>query len=208
MHYKISAILLASGLSRRMGDVEKLLLPINGKPMLQYAVDLMTELSFEQDLSASDSIIVEKILVTSYNCLEHIKVPELIKSLINENSEIGQSESIKIGLREATGDAYLFLVADQPMLTPDDIKPLIITSQKNITKIIYPIIDSKPSSPTIFPPSFKNELLALTGDKGGREIRDCYINRCVPVNVSSPENFREINNMADYYNMYGKEITE
>jgi molybdenum cofactor cytidylyltransferase len=37
--YSLGAIILAAGLSRRMGARNKLLLPINGKPMVRYVVE-------------------------------------------------------------------------------------------------------------------------------------------------------------------------
>lgn len=43
----IAAVVLAAGLSRRMGQ-DKLLLPLNGQTVFTYSVDLVADLSFDQ----------------------------------------------------------------------------------------------------------------------------------------------------------------
>ena len=196
---KISVILLAAGLSRRAEKVNKLLLPINGKPMLQHAVDLMSALP---DPATSTASLVDRIIITTLDIVSQVKIPEGIKVMLNREPEKGQSESIKIGLKVAKGNTFFFMVADQPLLTLDDIKPLLSTAINKRDKIVYPIIDDRPSAPTIFPDRFKNELLALTGDMGGREIRNRNSKACFSIKVKNPDNFIEINSMVDYYNLF------
>jgi molybdenum cofactor cytidylyltransferase len=167
--------------------------------MLQHAIDLISELT-----AAPALYDLEKILVTTYNKYNHIKIPSDFKSMLNKNPEIGQSNSIKIGLKAATGDYFMFLPGDLPLLTVDDIKPLLLAATANKDKIIYPVIDGWPSAPTIFPSKYRDELMSLTDDNGGRDIRDENPKSCVAVNVIQPENFIEINSMLDYYKLFNK----
>jgi len=183
---KISAILLAAGLSKRMGE-DKLLLSFRGSPMLRQTVDLLSELQ-----------VHERILVTTDARLKQISLPPGIRSYRNPVPEIGQSGSIRIGIEAATGTHYLFLVADQPKLTSNDIMPLLKSIDNNPDKIIYPIIASKPSSPTVFPASFRQDLLDLSGDDGGRRVRDNYPELCHPIESEHPENFIDIDSTEDY----------
>ena len=168
--------------------------------MLQYAIDLLSELS-----PLSNHMVFEKILISTIDKVGAIHIPEGIKMILNKKPDLGQSESIKVGLKTATGDSYMFMVADQPKLTFDDIKPLFLAVQRDKEKIVYPKRDGWPTSPTIFPASFREELLSLTGDKGGREIRDKYPRKCVGIEVKNQDNFMEINTMVDYYNLFEKE---
>ena len=215
MEYTISAILLAAGLSRRMGGEEdKLLLPYNSKPILQNAIDVLAELSGlsrPADLYYSpgmpfrkraESISFELILVTTPDKLKHVRVPGNIRIIINNKPDVGQSESIRLGVKAATGDVYFFMSADQPLLTMQDIKPIIFTAQKNKNKIIYPTTNGRPINPVIFPAEFKKEFLSLTGDTGGREIRNNHPEFCIAIEVENPENFKDINNKADYYKLF------
>ena len=41
----VSAIILAAGLSRRMGEQNKLLLPVNGVPMIRHMVEIYASIS-------------------------------------------------------------------------------------------------------------------------------------------------------------------
>ena len=195
MQHGISIILLASGLSKRTGNDDKLLLPYNDKPLLQHSINLLSALS-----------VYEKILVSTIEKLKHVHVTDGIKVMLNKNPQKGQSESIKLGLKIATGSAYMFMVADQPKLTIDDIMPLIKASKQFKNEIIYPTIGGSPTNPTIFPARFKNELLALTEDRGGRDIRNNNPDSRVPIEVENPDNFLDVDTMKDYYKLFAKEI--
>jgi len=187
---KVSAILLAAGLSRRMGT-DKLLLDYKGKTFLQHSIDLLSELP-----------VYERIVVTTDARLELINMPPGIRPYINQKPESGQSWSIRIGTKEATGTHYMFMTADQPKLTPDDILPLFEAANQNPDKIIYPKIDSKPTSPTIFPESYRKKLLDLTGDTGGREIRDNNSKCCLEVEPENIMNYVDIDSEEEYHELF------
>ena len=187
---KISAILLAAGLSKRMGR-DKLLLDYNGKSLLQHSVDLLSGLP-----------VYERIVITSKTRYESVILPSEISALINDKPETGISGSIKICLEAAKGTHYLFLNADQPKLTLADILPLIESALANQSKIVFPIIDSKPTSPAIFPESYRLELLNLSGDSGGRIVRDAHPELCLAVTPALPVNFEDIDNKGDYQDLF------
>jgi len=193
---KISAILLAAGLSQRMGR-DKLLLDYNGKPILQHSVDLLSELP-----------VFERILVTTDVRLDSLFLISDFRVCINSQPERGLSSSIHIGVENATGTHYLFLTADQPKLKKADIVQLIEAVQENPEKVIYPVIDAVPCSPTIFPGSFREELLNLycssqlqQKDNGGRIIRDANKHLNLPIEPANPANFIDIDSIEDYKNL-------
>jgi molybdenum cofactor cytidylyltransferase len=196
MTIKISAILLAAGLSQRMGR-DKLLLDYNGKSILQHSVDLLFELP-----------VFECILVTTDVRLSSLFLISDVRVYINSQPERGLSSSIHIGVENAAGTHYLFLTADQPKLKKADIIQLIEAVKENPDKIIYPVIDAVPCSPTIFPESFREELLKLynssqekQNDNGGRCIRDANKHRNLPIEPANPANFIDIDNIEDYKNL-------
>jgi len=101
---RISAILLASGLSRRMGS-DKLLLEYNEKTVIQRSVDLLSALP-----------VFERFIVTSDARSDHISIPPGVRLLINSRPEEGIGGSIKKGAEAAAGTHFFFLTADQPGL--------------------------------------------------------------------------------------------
>jgi len=184
MLLKISAILMAAGLSRRMG-ADKLLLEYQGRSLLQRSIDLLSDLP-----------VYERILVTTKARVGSITVPQDLQLVINRSPENGQSESIRLGILAATGTHYLFMTADQPRLTPVDLKPFLELLEPD--SIIYPVINNRPDSPTLLPAHFKPELLALSGDTGGRVVRDAHPEICHAIVPERPENFVDIDYMEDY----------
>jgi len=194
MYLKISAIVLAAGMSRRMGT-DKLLLEYQGRSLLQRSADLLSELP-----------VFERILITTCEHSEKITLPSNIQLIINQSSENGQSESVRLGIQAATGTHYLFMTADQPKLTPVDLKPFFESIEPDI--IVYPVINNKPSSPTLLPARFKPELLALSGDTGGRSVRDAHPEICQAIVPARPENFVDIDYMEDYEKLKAETVFE
>jgi len=191
---KVSAIMLAAGMSKRMGK-DKLLFEYLGKPLLQHSVDLLSDLP-----------VYERILITSDARLAFISLSPGIRICINPHPEKGLSKSIQTGTQAASGTHYLFLTADQPKLTKADLLQLLDAADADPGKIIYPCIDSNPNSPTLFPAVFRPELLDLyrtdqsgkENDNGGRTIRDANKQHCLVIEPENPENFADIDNMDDY----------
>jgi len=186
----VSVIILAAGLSRRMGR-DKLLLEYDGKTFLQRVIDLVAELP-----------VFERIIVTSEARIGSVDIPPGFIVCMNPSPEDGLSGSIRTGVEAATGTHLMFLTADQPRLTVDDLLPLLKASQTNPDRIVYPFIDSKPCSPTIFPEKYRRDLLSLSGDNGGRTIRDGYKDNTTEINPKHPENFVDIDVKSEYERLF------
>jgi molybdenum cofactor cytidylyltransferase len=185
---RVSAILLAAGSSRRMPGCDKLLLPFAGKTLLQRAVELLDSLPF-----------FEKILVTTKARFEHIDtLYPTLQIIINPDPEMGKSGSIKLGLKAASGEWFLFLAADQPLLTPDCLLPMLKLANDNPGKIVFPSINGDPCSPTLFPAHFQKDLMCLEGDTGGRAVRSSHPDECLVYEAENPEDFLDIDNEEVY----------
>jgi molybdenum cofactor cytidylyltransferase len=182
---KISAILMAAGLSRRMG-VDKLFMQYQGNALIEHALTLLGDLP-----------VFEKIIVTTTGRLEKIILPPDVRAIINHNPEIGQSESLRLGVSGASGDWYLFLNADQPRLQRTSLQPMLELTKSNPGKIIYPTANGQPTSPVLFHSNFRDELLSVRGDIGGRAIRQNKPYDCVVYEAEKPEDFLDIDIVAD-----------
>lgn len=183
----VSAILLAAGLSRRMGGRDKLLLPCAGQTLLARAAALLDSLPFR-----------EKILVTTVPRLEQTALPPGITSVLNPHPEAGMGESLRLGVTAATGEAYLFLPADQPLLEPSTLLWLLRAARDNAGKIVYPSVGGEPRSPALFPARFRPELLALPGDSGGRGVRLAHPEDCLALEAENPAAFLDVDTGEDY----------
>ncbi len=155
----ITAIVMASGHSKRMGK-NKLLMNYKNKPIIQHTLETINKCNLE-----------EKILITQYKEVEKLGKELKYKVIINKDSHKGQSESIKLGLiNSKESDGYMFFVGDQPLLSEETINKLIATFEEDKTYIIIPRCSGVNGSPVIYPSIYKEELLKLEGDKGGKQI--------------------------------------
>lgn len=154
----VSGIIMASGYSRRMGS-NKLFLSHQGKTFIEHALSLLLKAD-----------LYEVILVISEQDLKELIIPKKVKVVVNNNRKLGQSQSVKLGTRQATGDGYLYLPIDQPCLTVSLIKRLQSAGTKET--IVFPEKKGKPSSPVLFGAKFRQELLEVSGETGGREVRN------------------------------------
>jgi molybdenum cofactor cytidylyltransferase len=66
--------------------------------------------------------------------------------------------------------AYMFLTGDLPFITAGTINLLISAWRAGPGHIIIPQYAGKRGSPAIFPAACRPELLALSGDTGGRTV--------------------------------------
>ncbi|MDY4736959.1 molybdenum cofactor cytidylyltransferase [Terrisporobacter sp.] len=153
----ITAIVMASGFSKRMG-LNKLLMKYNDKFLIEHTLEKISQCDF-----------AEKIIVTQYEEIE--KLTDNFKVVINENAHKGQSESIKLGVKSSERcDGYMFFVADQPLINQKDIEKLIRVFRENKDFIVIPKYKEKRGNPVIYPSLYKEEILRLEGDKGGKSI--------------------------------------
>lgn len=153
----ITAIVMASGFSKRMG-LNKLLMKYNDKFLIEHTLEKISQCDF-----------AEKIIVTQYEEIE--KLTDNFKVVINENAHKGQSESIKLGVKSSEKcDGYMFFVADQPLINQKDIEKLIRVFRENKDFIVIPKYKEKRGNPVIYPSLYKEEILRLEGDKGGKSI--------------------------------------
>ena len=123
----ITAIVMASGFSKRMG-LNKLLMKYNNKFLIEYTLEKISQCDFAQ-----------KIIITQYEEIEKLIEDLNFKVVINENAHKGQSESIKLGVKSSEKcDGYMFFVADQPLINQKDIEKLIRVFRENKDFIVIP----------------------------------------------------------------------
>lgn len=182
----IQIILLAAGLSRRFGG-NKLLSDYYGKPLYRYGLDALRSLC--QMRSDCSLVTVTRYEEIAQNCAE-LSVPVCI----NERSEDGIASSLHLGLEFAPdADYYLCSVADQPELTAELLDRFLtdfLRSGKGLGCVSY---KGQSGNPVIFSCRYRSELMALTGDRGGKVIlqrhrEDCFFWECPPLqDVDTPE---------------------
>ncbi len=147
----MAAILLAAGLSHRMGARNKLLLPVNGAPLVRGVARTYV-----------DAIDGPVTVVTGY---ESEKVRNALVGLPvvfahNQDFAKGQPGSVATGL-EAAPDAEMLLIAlaDQPRLSAHDLMQLLQWHQSNDPeKITVPKLGAERGNPILVPRVLRRRL--------------------------------------------------
>lgn len=169
---KINLILLGAGSSKRFNG-NKLLTKIKDKPMYMHIVEKILDLNLNKI-----------IFVTQYEEIKKQLVDYNIHVVMNENSELGISYSIKLGIEaDSKCDGYMFIVCDQPFIRTETIRALIdrfIKSGKGMACVEY---NNQLGNPTIFSKKYKAELIHLKGDIGGKFVMKQHLDDLEKVKV-------------------------
>jgi molybdenum cofactor cytidylyltransferase len=184
----ITGIILASGFSERMAR-DKLLLEVGGIPVIERVIR-----------TAKSSLLDDLILIYQNERVREIGEKYQVKAVYNDSAHEGQSAAVKLGVRESRPDtdAFMFLVGDQPFLDSVTINTLIDQSTKNPQQIIVPVYNGKRGNPVIFPSLFRDDLLAIEGDIGGRAVMEKMEERVKLVPLENSIAHIDIDTQEDY----------
>ena len=161
----IAIILEAAGSSSRFGSNKLLHIMDDGRPMIFNALDAARGASEQPGCRARCSLI----LVTQY--AEIASLAHDFEVVMNDRPDLGISRSMQLGIAAAgDADAYLFCVCDQPGLTSSTLSRLIDEYINSSAGIISLSWHGQMRNPKIFSSKYRGELMALRGDKGGRQI--------------------------------------
>ena len=167
---RVSAILLAAGESRRMGEVNKLTLPIDGVPMVRRMVEMLLS-------TALQDIVV--VLGYEFDVIAALIDDLPVEIVINESYVQGQMTTVYCGLaalnartksKNQSCDGVMVCLSDQPLLNVDDINSMITafigsTPEGAMDSVLVPTWKGVRGNPIILPVAHQNAILA-----GGKNL--------------------------------------
>ena len=181
----ITGIILASGFSKRMKR-DKLLMEIEGEKIIERVIKACV-------VSDLDEII----LVYRKDEVRKVGEKHNIKTCYNENAYLGQSEGLKLGVRNSSNTEYMFLVGDQPFITSELINELIHEYRKSNLPILVPHYNGNRGMPMIISSIYKDEILKIVGDKGARDIVKGNMDKVKIVDIEEAKLGMDIDNEED-----------
>jgi molybdenum cofactor cytidylyltransferase len=187
----ISAVVLAVGRAKSLGQ-EKLLLPLRGKPVLQWVL----ESALASDLD--EIVCVTRELASARNQLN--LSDERLFWLTNYAADRGQSTSVISGLwaTNPKSEGVMFLVGDQPLIRKKLINSLIEKFRTGSAWIVAPSFNREPRNPVLFRRNLFPELLQLSGDRGGRVLIEKHRNNTALVEWKDETPFLDIDVHEEY----------
>ncbi len=188
--YEPSAgIVLAAGGATRFRAPKQLVL-WRGEPLVRVAAR-----------TALDAGLSPVIVVTgAYSDQVRVALDGLPVQIVeNTNWQEGQGSSVSRGASAlpSNSGAALFLLADQPMVTPSLVHALLEAHASDDACVVAPLVqESRRANPVLFDSETFGRLRHLQGDVGGRSIIPEYRVRYVPWHDA--ELTRDIDTQSDY----------
>lgn len=196
VHEPTAGIILAAGASTRMKRPKPLLM-WRGEPFIWQVA--------RTALNAGLSPVV--IVAGEHTSEIRNVVADLPVAVIhNPDWEAGQSTSLRCGLQalpDTIGSA-VFLLADQPHTPIELVKALSDQHAQSLFPIVAPMIAGRRGNPVLFDRVTFTDLLALTGDVGGRAVFVKHPIAYVPwhdanllLDVDTPEDYQRLRELED-----------
>lgn len=188
---RIAALLLAAGLSRRMGGTNKLLATVSGRPLVRIAAE-----------AALASRAHELVVVTGHEAaaVEAALAGLAYRAAHNPDFVEGMATSLRAGIGSLGSDidGTVVLLADMPAVTAAAIDAVIAALAPGV--IVVPTFGGVRGNPVGWWRDYFVELAAQSGDRGGRDVisrhpedvREIALDRGVALDVDTPEALAEI----------------
>ncbi len=186
----ICAVVLAAGRSSRMG-VQKLLLPLAGRPIIAGIVDEVLESA------------VEKIFVVVGRDAQPIQAAlsdRRLTLIANPEPDDDMLSSVRCGIRALPSGctAVLVVLGDQPGVTRQLIGELIRRFHETGRGIIVPIHHGKGGHPLLFAARFCAEILTHHGATGLRGLLVAHLNEVVELPVATASVLEDMDTPEQY----------
>lgn len=207
---RVGAVVLAAGAARRFGSLKQVL-PWRGVPLVAHVAD--------QALRCPD---VARVAVTVGAGAERVRA-----ALADRGVQIvpvpdwaeGQSKSVQAGLAPTSAPtpgphpnppplrrgrvgvgvgAVLFLLADQPGVSPELLSALIRRHRETLAPVVAPRHAGRRGNPVLFDAATFPEFAGLAGDVGARPIIQAHRDEIAWVEWPGSEILQDIDTVDDY----------
>lgn len=155
-------VILASGLSERFGETDKLMAEFRGKPLVQHAIDAARGVPFSERFAVIPKTSLKRRKLFNYEGY----------SLIENNSpEAGQGGSLKLAAKAAMEkgyDAICIMLGDMPFVQTGDLFNLMQNLSGKDRAISY--CNKTLIPPAIFAKQAINELSNIEHGQGAKSL--------------------------------------
>jgi len=187
----ICGIILAAGEGKRMGKV-KLTLPLGDKQLIEWVLQAVK-------LTPLDKYF----LVVRPEDKEIIKTGEKwgAEIVLNPEYKSGMSSSIRKALLQISPEeleGFFVILGDQPLINPSILFKMILAFTPDKKEMVVPFYKNRQGNPVFFDGYWKDELMKLSGDLGGRVLIKAHPERIKRFKISDESILLDIDREEDY----------
>ncbi len=179
----VAAVLLAAGQSKRMGDRNKLLYEIEGRPMIHHALSMLQRTAVQRIcvVLGHEAERVEAVV-------RRVQGPIEVRFTRNAEYQKGLSTSIRAGVdalaTQPRVDGALFVLGDMPWVKSEDVDRLIDAFVPQGRSICIPVHRGRRGNPVLWAARYFADMQKLTGDTGARQLLQQFSDEVFEVPVS------------------------
>ena len=189
-HSRIAAVILAAGMSSRMGGAKQLL-RLGEHTLLEHVLE-----------NVRTSGVADIVLVLGH-AAETIRKSIDAKNLnivVNDAYREGMGSSLRTGVSAlpAEIDAAFIVLADQPFVQPSTLRLLTDRYRESNAQIVIPMYKGFRGNPVLLDRSVFPEVMALTGDIGCRAIFGKHLEGIAKVPVEDLGILLDVDSQEDF----------
>lgn len=202
---RISAVILASGMSTRMGTPKQLIM-FKGVPLLEYIIRRLLNFPFHK----IQAVIGHK----SEEIMRLIKINDLrFEWNVNNDYQEGQSAALKQAVRTiGKVEGMMVFLADQPLILDETIGLLLKAAETQLANheqmlVVQPSFLGIKGHPVFFTKRLFPYFETIRGDEGGKRVIDMAQIHHV-ISVRDQGILFDIDTPEDYQLLLGKKRTD
>ena len=200
----ITAILLAAGLSRRMGQTNKLLLPWQGKALVQHTLDQLLAANFAQVV-----VVLGHEAERVGEALQGYQ--HRVQMMHNHDYARGMTSSIQAGWQAVPPSSLgaMICLADMPWLRAEDYQHLaqqfLAAMEQDPETILIPDFAGTPGNPVTFSRWYREAWTGYTEPEGGKGLVRQYARHRVFAAMPAAKGQQDLDTPADWQRELGND---
>jgi molybdenum cofactor cytidylyltransferase len=187
---RIGAVILAAGMSSRMGETKQLL-RLGERTLLEEVLETV------RAAGVNDVVLV---LGHARDTIEKSISPGNIKVVVNHAYREGMGSSLRAGISVLPAEigAALIVLADQPFVRPATLGLLMERYRNSSAQIVIPMYRGFRGNPVLLDRSVFPEIMELSGDIGCRAIFGNHLEGIMKLPVDDPGILIDVDSKDDF----------